>query len=206
MYKTKQEDFWAGQFGNDYIGRNRSETFLAANMALFSKIFATHPLTSLVEFGANIGNNLDALRLLFPKLELSAIEINADASKALRDKAICKEVFEQSILDFAPAHRYDAVLIKGVLIHINPEMLPSVYDKLYASSSKYICLVEYYNPSPVQIPYRGHEGFLFKRDFAGEMMERFPDLQLLDYGFVYRNDPNFPQDDLTWFLLKKERL
>ena len=24
-----------------------------------------------------------------------------------------------------------------------------------------------------------------------------------DYGFVYRNDPLFPQDDLTWFLLEK---
>jgi len=44
---------------------------------------------------------------------------------------------------------------------------------------------------------------LFKRDFAGEMLERFADLKLLDYGFVYRRDPNFPQDDITWFLLEK---
>jgi spore coat polysaccharide biosynthesis protein SpsF len=25
----------------------------------------------------------------------------------------------------------------------------------------------------------------------------------VDYGFAYRRDPNFPQDDITWFLLEK---
>jgi len=44
---------------------------------------------------------------------------------------------------------------------------------------------------------------LFKRDFAGEMLDRYPALKLLDYGFVYRRDPLFPQDDMTWFLLEK---
>lgn len=45
---------------------------------------------------------------------------------------------------------------------------------------------------------------LFKRDFAGEMLEKYQDLQLVDYGFVYHGDANFPQDDLTWFLLEKQ--
>jgi hypothetical protein len=43
----------------------------------------------------------------------------------------------------------------------------------------------------------------FKRDFAGEIMDRFPDLRLVDYGFVYHRDPQFPQDDFTWFLMEK---
>ena len=54
-----------------------------------------------------------------------------------------------------------------------------------------------------KLPYRGHAGKLFKRDFAGELLERYADLSLVDYGFVYRRDPNFRQDDLTWFLLEK---
>jgi spore coat polysaccharide biosynthesis protein SpsF len=45
---------------------------------------------------------------------------------------------------------------------------------------------------------------LFKRDFAGEMMDRYPDLKLLDYGFVYHRDPAFPDDDITWFLMEKK--
>ena len=90
-----------------------------------------------------------------------------------------------------------------MLIHINPELLSAVYQKLYAASTDYILIAEYYNPSPVSINYRGHKDRLFKRDFAGEMLEKFPDLQLVDYGFSYRKDPTFPQDDITWFLLKK---
>jgi len=34
-------------------------------------------------------------------------------------------------------------------------------------------------------------------------MDRHPQLQLVDYGFSYRRDPNFPQDDITWFLMEK---
>jgi spore coat polysaccharide biosynthesis protein SpsF len=99
--------------------------------------------------------------------------------------------------------KYDFALIKGVLIHINPDYLGKVYDMLYSSTSCYICIAEYYNPKPVEVTYRGHEGKLFKRDFAGEMMDKFPDLKLLDYGFVYHRDYHFPQDDTTWFLLEK---
>ena len=58
--------------------------------------------------------------------------------------------------------------------------------------------------APVEITYRGETGKLFKRDFAGEILDRFPDLALIDYGFAYRRDPNFPQDDLSWFLMEKQ--
>jgi len=51
--------------------------------------------------------------------------------------------------------------------------------------------------------YRGHTDRLFKRDFAGEIMDRHPKMELVDYGFAYRRDPNFPQDDITWFLMEE---
>jgi spore coat polysaccharide biosynthesis protein SpsF len=94
-------------------------------------------------------------------------------------------------------------LIKGVLIHIAPDQLAAVYEKLYQVSRRYILIAEYYNPTPVSIPYRGHADRLFKRDFAGEMLDRYPALELVDYGFVYHRDPLFPQDDMTWFLLQR---
>jgi spore coat polysaccharide biosynthesis protein SpsF len=96
------------------------------------------------------------------------------------------------------------VLLKGVLIHIGPSELPRVYDLTHRASARFICIAEYYNPTPVTITYRGRGNRLFKRDFAGEMLERFPDLRLVDYGFAYRRDPVFPQDDITWFLLEKK--
>jgi spore coat polysaccharide biosynthesis protein SpsF len=94
-------------------------------------------------------------------------------------------------------------MIKGVLIHINPDMLGIVYEKLYQLFSHYILIAEYYNPTPVEVNYRGHSSKLFKRDFAGEMLDKYPDLKLLDYGFIYYRDNNFPQGDTNWFLLEK---
>lgn len=35
------------------------------------------------------------------------------------------------------------------------------------------------------------------------MLAQYQNLHLVDYGFVYHRERNFPQDDLTWFLLEK---
>ena len=202
-FSTPQEQFWAGQFGDDYTDRNTGARWVASNLALFGRILAaTVGVRSVIEFGANRGLNLLALRQLLPDARLSAVEINAKAVEALRQFSWL-DVTHASLLDFKPPAQSDLVLVKGVLIHLNPDVLPGVYELLHAASSRYVCIVEYYNPSPVTIPYRGHTDRLFKRDFAGEVLARYADLKLLDYGFVYHGDPNFPQDDLTWFLLEK---
>lgn len=205
QFKTEQESFWAGEFGDSYIERNKSNQLLASNVAFFAEILQhTNSIQSLIEFGANIGMNLRALQTLLPTAEQNAIEINEKASAILKENLPQVNVFNESIIDFSPQKQYDLSMIKGVLIHINPDELKNVYAKLYESSSKYILIAEYYNPSPVEIPYRGHAGKLFKRDFAGEFLDMFPDVKLVKYGFVYRRDPNFPQDDTTWFLLQKQ--
>ena len=202
-FKTEQEAFWAGDFGADYINRNPTDFELAARLALFGKIInRTARLESIIELGANIGNNLRVLKKLVSAAELTAVEINQQAVDILMEWGGAT-VHHESILQFKADRQYDLSLICGVLIHMNPEVLPQVYDLLYQLSARYVCLVEYYNPSPVEIPYRGHSGKLFKRDFAGEMLDRFPDLRLLDYGFIYHRDNNFPLDDLTWFLMEK---
>jgi len=204
-YSTQQEQFWASDFGNEYIQRNQGDALLASNLHFFvHALNQCRDLKSCIEFGANIGMNLRALRLLYPHMSLQAIEINHNAAEALRELLGSDHVFEGSLLDYKNSKPADLVLIKGVLIHQNPEVLPSVYRQIYDASSAYILIAEYYNPQPVEIPYRGHLGYLFKRDFAGEMLDMFPDLKLLDYGFSYRRHPSFPQDDITWFLLKKE--
>jgi len=203
-YKTEQEAFWAGEFGNAYIDRNQGDALLASNLDFFSKALrATRGLQSCIEFGANIGMNLKAIQLLFPKIDLSAIEINSTAAAELGKVINPSQINNSSIIEFEPTRTYDLTLIKGVLIHINPNELPQVYDKLVASCGRYLLVAEYYNPAPVTIPYRGHTDRLFKRDFAGEIMDRHPELQLVDYGFIYKRAPNFPQDDVTWFLMEK---
>ena len=204
-FKTEQEAFWAGDFGTEYIQRNQSDTLLASNINFFSKaLHDARNVKTAIEFGANIGMNLKALKLLYPTMDLHAIEINADAARELKQVIPADNIYQSSILDYPPPRTWDLVLIKGVLIHINPDELNQVYEKLVSATSRYLMVAEYYNPVPVAIPYRGHTDRLFKRDFAGEIMERHPEMKLLDYGFIYRRDPNFPQDDMTWFLMEKQ--
>lgn len=203
-YKTEQETFWAGQFGNEYIQRNQSAQLLASNIALFANILSsTTGIKHVLEIGANVGMNMRALFPLLPEGELHAIEINENAATELNNLGFLTSVFNGSVFDFNPAQNFDLVFTKGVLIHLAPEMLPEVYDKMVSASSRYVMVAEYYNPTPMEINYRGHSNKMFKRDFAGEMMERHPELKLVDYGFVYRRDPNWPQDDTTWFLMEK---
>ena len=202
-HKTEQEQFWAGQFGDEYIDRNPKSETIASRIALFAKVFArTQSIHSVIEFGSNIGSNLKAIQHFLPDAELSAIEINDKAVSALQKWGRSK-IYHQSIIDFQPDYPRDLAFTCGVLIHINPNMLPHVYDLLFQTSKAYVCIIEYYNPTPVELPYRGHHRKLFKRDFAGEMLDKFEELQLIDYGFVYHRDNNFPLDNPTWFLLEK---
>lgn len=203
--RNDQEEFWSSEFGEKYIDRNKSDQLFASNLFFFSQALKrAGKINNCIEIGANIGMNLRALKLLFPQIHLEAIEINEEAAKSLLEFLSEKEVYIQSVLDWNPEQKYDLVLSKGVLIHQNPNSLDSIYEKLYQASNNYILLGEYYSPNPASIDYRGHKDKLFKRDFAGELMEKYNDLKLIDYGFSYRRDPNFPQDDISWFLLEKE--
>lgn len=201
---SEQEEFWRQDFGVDYIERNGSDQLLASNLALFSKILASSDYPkSVLELGANIGMNLRALQLLFPDQKHSAVEINPQACDRLSNVIGEENAFLGSILDVTLDEKFDLVFTKGVLIHINPEHLTAVYKRMFDWSNRYVLMIEYFNPTPVTVSYRGHEDRLFKRDFAGEFMDIYPDFSLVDYGFSYRRDPCHPQDDVTWFLMER---
>lgn len=201
-YKTDQEDFWAGQFGFDYTDRNKSESLLNSNVAMWSKMLrSTHDLNSVRELGCNIGLNLLAINKLKPNLQLSGYEINEDAIKKAKELGL-ENINKGSILDKIKDKKVDLTFTKTVLIHINPDYLTNVYENLVNGSNRYVLVAEYYNPAPVKVEYRGHDERLYKRDFAGDLIENYG-LKLIDYGFVYKRDNCAPQDDITWFLLEK---
>lgn len=202
-YTTEQEKFWAGEFGDNYIQRNQDELLIASKTAMLAKVFEkAQDIQSVIEFGSNIGLNLIAIKQLLPYVNRSAIEINPNAVQEL-EKIGLDKIFPMSILEFDDEEKRDFVFTIGVLIHIAPEALPKVYEKMYNASKKYVCMIEYYNPTPLELPYRGHSEKLYKRDFAGEFMEKYPDLRLVDYGFFYHKDPCHHQEDMTWFLMEK---
>jgi pseudaminic acid biosynthesis-associated methylase len=200
--RTEQENFWAGDFGSEYVARNSNVPSVTAYWARMLARIQT--LSSAIELGANIGLNLRAISILVPRCRLSAVEINADAFRILSQNphVTAKHC---SLFEFEADQQFDMSFTHGVLVHLDPKRISEAYAKLYRLTKRYILISEYYNPYPVTVTYRGYENQLFKRDWAGEIMDAYPDLSLLDYGFFYHRDPIFPGGDQNWFLLEKRQ-
>lgn len=203
---SETTEFWTGKFGDDYAARSPGDPI--SNVSLFNTILQrTYGVQSVLELGAGTGMNLRAIKMLLPNAVRFAVEVNASAFELLQremDKGEMDCAMRMGIEDFHPTpDQFDLVFTKGVLIHIPPADLPSVYAKMVSASRRYVLIAEYFNSSPVEIEYRGHAGRLWKRDFAADMIAQFPSLRVIDYGFVWKHDSTFPQDDLTWFLMEK---
>ena len=100
-FQTEQEEFWAGDFGTEYIHRNIGNQLIAPNLAFFSNALrCAQGISECIEFGSNIGINLRALQLLYPDQQQYAIEINQSAVTQLRTFIPLENVFPISILDF----------------------------------------------------------------------------------------------------------
>lgn len=204
--KSEQDEFWAGEFGTEYVDRNAPFSGLVRRIAHFSKILPfTRGVNSILELGAGIGTNLDALHAILPDAKFSGVEINEKAFARLAAKDFVS-AYHDSILNISldAIGTHDLTFTAGVLIHIDPKHLSEAYKKLYDASRRYILVAEYYSPTPVEIEYRGHRNKLFKRDFAGDLLDQYSDLKLVTYGFRYHRDPIFPSDDISWFLMEKE--
>lgn len=208
---SEATDFWRGEFGDSYSERCSGEALIKNNEALFRKallpMFYTTPMR-IIEFGANIGLNIHALRRIAPfsTCEFSAVEPNEKAADELR-KIPNVNVYQTSMQDSdEPWGRgYDLSLSRGLLIHIPPQDLLTAYSTLYRASKRWILVAEYHSVKPVEIEYRGHGGRLWKRDFAAEMLDLYPDLCVVNYGFAWHRDPYAPQDDITFTLMERNQ-
>jgi spore coat polysaccharide biosynthesis protein SpsF len=199
--KTLQEKFWEGDFGNRYIQRNQNSKGIYTIVRDLIKNKIT--INSALELGANVGINLDALKKVYPKAKMHGVEINKAACDIGKKK---HKYYNKSAYDFKTKKKFDLVFSSGVLIHQNPKNLKKFYQKLYSLSKKYIYIAEYFNPTPVEIDYRNKKKLLFKRDFAKEFWETYPQIKLLDYGFHWKEDPLLKNncDNENWFLFKKK--
>ncbi|MDA0786190.1 MAG: methyltransferase domain-containing protein [Proteobacteria bacterium] len=201
-----QVSFWRGEFGDDYADRNdASAEALASRTAMWRRILdpLAEPPRSILEVGANIGLNMRALAAL-TRADLHAVEPGAKAREIL---SACGALPPEHVVDGTAAAlpfddgSVDMVFTSGVLIHIAPDDLLPACREMHRVSGRYIACAEYFNPVPVEIEYRGHTGFLWKRDFGSFWMENFPDLELVDYGFFWKRATGL--DDLTWWLFRK---
>ena len=200
---TPQEKLWNGPFGDSYTDRQNIN--LNDTNAFFERALSNineSSINTVIEFGANLGHNLVALRYLLdnPGARLDGVEVNEQAYKTLQ--GVADDCWLANMCDFRVPWGWDLALSKGVLIHVHPDDISKAYQTLYTSSNRYILIGEYFNPTPVAVKYRGESEALWKRDFGGDMLDMFPGLTCVDYGFVWSRDEH-PQDNVTWWLLRK---
>jgi pseudaminic acid biosynthesis-associated methylase len=204
---THQLNNWRGEFGDEYTIRNSADDktmFARTKMwsRILDSIIGDLPET-IVEVGSNLGLNLRALTKL-TDARLIAIEPNESAlGKLVADGIIDKDDAHSAIAANIPLDDgiADLSFTSGVLIHISPEQLDESMAEIYRVSSKYIVCCEYFADKPEQIQYRGNDGLLFKRDFGDYWMESYPDLKLIDYGFLWKRMTGL--DNITWWVFKK---
>ncbi|MAE06335.1 MAG: methyltransferase type 11 [Nitrospinae bacterium] len=200
-------DAWKGKFGDDYAARNCATGEAVGNVArAFAEILShvkDSPPTSILEVGANIGINLRALAGI-TDAELFAVEPNASA----REQLVADKVLPQDHLFDAVATKLplddgavDLVFTSGVLIHVPPEDLEAAYGEIHRVVARYVLSIEYFSSTPVEIPYRGHEGLLFKRDFGGMWLDLYPALEPVSNGFFWKRTAGL--DDVNWWLFRK---
>lgn len=202
---TAPLDRWRGQFGDEYSSRNRpTEASVQSLVRSWAKILErTWNVGSILEAGANVGLNLRALRRL-TDAELWAVEPNDGARQRLvadevvpADRALAGDLRQLPVDDGA----VDLAFTRGVLIHVPPDELHQALRELHRASRRWLVVQEYFAPSEEVIEYRGHSDMLWRRDYGGELLDLFPDLQPVDQGFLWSRTTG--QDNLTWWLFQK---
>lgn len=205
MKDNPQLDHWRGEFGDAYTARSpagRERIDQAAKFwdMIFRKIEKPQ---SILEVGANVGANLMAIRGLSDAI-LYAVEPNDRARSILEESNIVSpENIRAASAQELPfiSNSIDLVFTAGVLIHIAPNDLLGACSEIHRCSRRYILCSEYFSDQPEQKSYRGHNG-LFLRDFGSYYLDNFSDLDLVDYGFLWRRTTGI--DNQTWWLFRKQ--
>lgn len=196
---ARLEALWAGEFGDAYVERNRRAgdhrgPFWA------SIVERTRP-SSVLEVGCNVGGNLrwlaDGTR------RAVGVDVNAGALELLAaDVPAAEGVLSPArSIPFADGE-FDLVFTMGVLIHQPDESLPSVIDEMVRCARRFVLAGEYHADEQREVPYRGVDGALFKRDYGALFLDRHPELRLEAEGFL-GSDQGW--DDVTWWLFAVDR-
>lgn len=191
------EQLWASAFGDAYVDRN---TGFDHREPFWRDRIAAMPCDRVLEVGCNVGGNLQWVAQAVPPGHVAGVDINEKALALLAHRVSGVQAVRSSARDLPfAAGAFDLVFTMGVLIHQPEETLPRVMAEMVRCSSRWILCGEYHALATVDVPYRGEEGALFKRDYGRLFTESFPRLQLHDQGFLGRDDG---WDDVTWWALE----
>jgi pseudaminic acid biosynthesis-associated methylase len=210
--QTDQMNVWSGAFGAEYTDRNpqtvedldrlyrdsygrtrtdMNATFLGG-MARDARI---------LEVGCNVGTQLQCLQAMGFS-NLFGIELQEYAVELAKERSRRVNIIQGSAFDIPFKDGYfDLVYTSGVLIHLAPGTWDQALRELHRCTRTFLWGFEYYAGGPTEVPYRGRDGLLWKADFAGEYLRRFPDLEIVrQERFKYLQNDNVD----AMFLLRKK--
>jgi pseudaminic acid biosynthesis-associated methylase len=192
------EQLWRGDFGDAYVDRNIDA--YNGREPFWTEIIGRLGPSRVLEIGCNIGGNL---RWIAPHLESGAvfgIDVNLKALDALRTFVPDVNAVRASARELPFRDQwFDLVFTMGVLIHQPDESLPDVMAEMARCSSRFVLIGEYFAPEDTEVPYRGVDGALFKRDYGRLFLETNPSATLVESGFMGAAE-GF--DDITWWLFQ----
>jgi len=204
-----QRNTWMGEFGDLYVERNKTIEQVNASFDELLGITLENLLSSffddlnrnykILEVGCNVGLNLSILKKMGFK-NLYGIEINEKAIKIAKQRNPEIKFFHSSIEKFETDQKFDLVFTAGVLIHINPESLSNIIQKIYSLTDKFIFGYENFSENLTKLDYREHSNILWKQNFPELYHKIFPNLiTVKEKIYPYKNDN---LQDVA-FLLKK---
>ena len=195
---------WTGAFGNEYTERNKVST-VNARRELW-KVLLPDECHSILEIGANIGQNIEALSTL-TEAEMFACEPNETARDELIHLFHDMGEPERNVTgDMADKLTFldksvDLVFTTGVLIHIPTDKLLASMKEMHRVARHWIIIGEYFAPSEEMVPYRGHNDALWRRDYGSLFMDAFPDLHCTATLFAWKRMTGL--DNLTFWAFEK---
>jgi pseudaminic acid biosynthesis-associated methylase len=197
---NRLEELWAGKFGDDYIERNLDAA--EGRRDFWREQVEKLEVESALEVGCNIGGNLRWIAEAIGAENVAGVDINERSLELMRERipgalgklAAGRELpFEDS--------SYDLVFTMGVLIHQDPSEVDGVMREIVRCARRFVICGEYFSEELEEVPYRGQEGALFKQDYGGLDQRLFPELELLEQGFLSPKEGRW--DDLTFWVFKK---
>lgn len=194
------EELWSGDFGNEYVDRNiaaydrRGEFWLPLLDDIQPK--------SVLEVGCNVGGNLQWITQRVDPAKVTGVDVNSKALRLLDQRVAGVQGIHSPARDLpVPDRSVELVFTMGVLIHQPEETLEKVMSEMVRVSSRYVFCGEYFDTETVEVPYRGHAGALFRRDYGSLFLDLFPfDLTLLRTGYLSEEDG---WDRVTWWLFER---
>lgn len=196
---ARLEALWAGAFGDEYVERN--EGSYDRREEFWREMVDRLRPSSVLEVGCNMGGNLRWIAPLLGRGTVVGVDVNHSALSRVREGLPSVGAVRGAGRDLPLRDRaVDLAFTMGVLMHQPEAMLPLVMSEVVRCSDRFVLVGEYYAEQTLEVPYRGHSGALFKRDYGALFTGRFPALDLVGTGFLSRETG---WDDVTWWLFER---